>query len=76
MCSLSPFWYESFLRSTSLGQGVILDHRVIARVKKISQNSTVADFSKIDIVHTKIDTVQLKFGEKFGIGRVQFFSTR
>jgi hypothetical protein len=55
---------------TSLGQGVVLDHRVIARVKKIGQNSTVADFSKIDIVHTKIGTFQLKFGEKFGISRV------
>jgi hypothetical protein len=56
-----------------------------AEFDEIRQNSTdsvVADFSKIGtvqakfgIVRTKIGIVYPKFGEKIGIGRVQFFST-
>jgi hypothetical protein len=33
VCSLSPSQCEPFLRSVSLGQGAILDRRVIASVK-------------------------------------------
>jgi hypothetical protein len=31
--SLSPYRREPFLRSASLGQGVVLDHRVLASAK-------------------------------------------
>jgi hypothetical protein len=54
-----------------------------AKTRRNSADSAVADFSKIDTVHTKFSTVQtkigtvhLKFSEKIGIGQVQFFSTR
>jgi hypothetical protein len=54
-CALSPFWCEPFLRSASLGQGVILNRQVFLLLQNLfyslsfPQNSVIKFETQIEI---------------------------